>query len=180
MRKSQLSIWRKTHIGVTCIICQDWVIEMARYIKRTRSQASRIKRKIRPENVEKAITRDKYFLFTMFSYATVFLIFINISVVHSSVMGIAASSVYFLVNAIFLGSIFFRKEDLILRLILGNLLLIVFLGLISRVVMMVYNLDAVRSTIVLSTAATLCSFTSKMAKYSISIEFSRNNSNLKH
>ena len=143
-------------------------------------RVSRIQSKIRPENVEKAIVRDKNLLFTIFSYATVFLIFINMSVVHSSVMGIVASSVYFLINAIFLGSTFFGKEDLFLRFTLGSLLLIVFLGLISRVVMMVYNLDAVRSTIVLCTVTALSSFMSKMAKYSISIEFSRNNSNLKH
>lgn len=179
MRKSRLSIWRKIHIGVICIICPDWVIEMAKYIERARLQVSRVKSKIRSENVEKAIARDKYLLFTMFSYATVLLIFINISVVHSPVMGIAASSVYFLINAIFLGSIFFKKEDLFLRLILGNLLLIVFLGLISWVVMMIHNLDAVRSTIVLCTVTTLCSFMNKMAKYDISIEFSRNKSDLK-
>ena len=143
-------------------------------------QLSRIGNKIRFENVEKAIVRDKKFRCTMSSYAMVFLIFINISIVHSPVMGITVSSVYFLINAIFLGSAFCEKEDLFLRFILGTLLLIVFLGLISFVVMMIYNLDAIRSTIVLCTVTTLSSFISKMAKYSISIEFSRNRSKLKH
>ena len=156
-------------------------MEMAKYKAGFhRLPVSRIENKIRPENVEKAIVRDKNLLFTIFSYATAFLIFVNISVVHSSVMGIAASSVYFLINAIFLGSTFFQKEDLFLRFILGNLLLIVFLGLISWVVMMIYNLDAIRSTMVLCTVTTLCSSMSKMAKYDISIEFRRNESNLKH
>ena len=154
---------------------------MAKYkVEYPMLQVSRIDHKIRFENVEKAIVHDKNLFCTMFSYAMVFLIFINISVVHSPVMGVAASSVYFLINAIFLGSAFFEKEDLFLRFILGTFLLIVFLGLISWVVMMIYNLDAIRSTIVLCTVTTLSSFMSKMAKYSISIEFSRDRSNLKH
>jgi len=47
------------------------------------------------------------------------------------------------INAIFMGNAFFEKEDPFSRFMLGTLLLIVFLGLISWVVMMIYNLDAV-------------------------------------
>lgn len=125
----------------------------------------------------RAILHDQNVRCTLFSYAMVFLIFINISVVHSPVMGIAASSVYFLINANFLGNAFFEKKFHFFRFMLGSLLLIVFLGLTSLVVMMIYNLDAVRSTIVLCTVTTLSSFMSKMASYSISIEFTRNKSN---
>ncbi len=126
-----------------------------------RLRVSKIGRKIRFRNVENAIVRDKNFLCTMLSYAMVFLIFINISVVHSPVIAIIASSVYFLINAIFLGSVFFESEDLFLRFVLGTLLLIILLGLISWVVMMIYNLDAARSTIVLCIATALSSFLSK-------------------
>ena len=135
-----------------------------------------IEKKIRFEKVQEILVRDKKFLCTMSSYAMVFLIFINISIVHSPVVGIAVSSVYFLINATFLGNAFFEKEELFLKFILGTLLLIVFLGLISLVVMMIYNLDAVRSAIVLCTVTTLSSFMSRMAKYSISIEFGRSKS----
>lgn len=137
----------------------------------------RIEKKIRFEKVQETVVHDEKFLCTMFSYAMVFLISINISIVHSLVMGIAVSAVYLLINAIFLGNTFFEKEDLFSKFILGGLLLIVFLGLISWVVMMIYNLDAIRSAIVLCTVTTLSSFMNKMAKYSISIEFSRNKSN---
>lgn len=141
-------------------------------------RVSEVKNNIRFEKVEQIVVRDKKFLCTMFSYALIFLIFINIIVVHSPVMGIAVSSVFFLINAIFLGNAFFEKEDLFLKFMLGSLLLIVFLGLVSWVVMMIYNLDAVRSTIVLCTVTTLSSFMSKMAKYSISIEFIGKRSNV--
>ena len=136
-----------------------------------------IEKKIQFEKVQETLVRDKKFLYTMFSYAMVFFIFINISIIHSPVMGITVSSVYFLINAIFIGNAFFEKEEPFLRFMLGALLLIVFLGLISLVVMMIYNLDAVRSAIVLCTVATLSSFMNQVAKYGINIEYSRNRSN---
>lgn len=141
-------------------------------------RVSEVKNNIRFEKVEQIVVRDKKFLCTTFSYALIFLIFINIIVIHSPVMGIAASSVYFLINAIFLGNAFFEKKDPFLKFMLGSLLLIVFLGLVSWVVMMIYNLDAVRSAIVLCTVTTLSSFMSKMAKYRISIEFTGNRSDV--
>jgi len=132
---------------------------------------------IRFEKIEEIVTRDERFLCTLFSYAMVFLIFINISLVNSSLMGVVASFLYFLINVILMGNAFFEKEDPFLKFVLGGILLIVFLGVISWVVMMIYNLDAIRSAIVLCTVATLSSFMSKMAKYSISIEFGKNKSN---
>ncbi len=150
---------------------------MAKYeVGLHRLQVFRIAKKTRFEKVETAIVHDKKFRCTMFSYAMVLLIFVNITVVHSPVIGIGASSVYFLIGAVFLGSAFFEKEDIFLRFVLGNLLLIVLLGLISWVVMMIYNLDAVRSTTVLCIVTTLSSFLSKMARYDISIGFSRSES----
>ena len=140
---------------------------------------SRIGNSIRFEKIEEIVIRDERFLCTMFSYAMVFLIFINTSVLHSPLMGIVASSLYFLINAIFVGNAFFEKENLFSKFVLGTLLLIVFLGLTSLVVMMIYNLDAIRSAIVLCTVATLSSFMSKMAKYSVSMEFGGNRSNAK-
>jgi len=141
-------------------------------------RVSKVKNNIRFEKVEQIVVRDKKFLCTMFSYALIFLIFINIIVIHSPVMGIAVSSVFFLINAIFLGNAFFEEKDPFLRFMLGSLLLIVFLGLVSWVVMLIYNLDAVRSAIVLCTVTTLSSFMSKMAKYSVSIEFIGKKSNV--
>jgi len=152
---------------------------MAKYvIGLHRLKVSEIEHKIQFQNIEKAILRDKNLLCTVFSYATVFLIFINISVVHSPVIGIAVSPVFFLINAIFLGNAFFEEKNLCLRFMLGSLLLIVFLGLVSWGALIIYNLDAVRSAIVLCIVTTLSSFMSKMAKYSISMEFIGNRSNV--
>jgi len=62
--------------------------------------------------------------------------------------------------------------------LLGSLLLIVFLGLIGLTVMMIYNLDAIRSAIVLCIVSTLSSLMYKMTEYSISIELTTNTSHV--
>lgn len=129
------------------------------------------------EKLEKFVLRDARFSFTIICYLMTLVIAINVTFVNSVLIGIPATIIYFMINGIFLGNALFEKEGLFLRFILGTFLLIVFLGLISWVVMMIYNLDAIRSAIVLGTVTTLSSFMGKMAKYSISIEFSRNESN---
>jgi len=138
----------------------------------------RMQNKITFGKVEETVLHDKNFLFTMLSYIMVLLVFINVSVVHSPVIGIAASSLYFLINAIFLGNVFFEKEAPLSRFMLGSLLLIVFLGLIGLTVMMIYNLDAIRSAIVLCIVSTLSSLMYKMTEYSISIELTTNTSHV--
>jgi len=136
----------------------------------------RMQNKITFGKVEETVLHDENFRSTMLSYLMVLLVFINASVVHSPVIGIAASSLYFLTNAIFLGNIFFERETPLSRFMLGSLLLIVFLGLIGLTVMMIYNLDAIRSAIVLLIVATFSSLMYKMTEYSISIELTTNRS----
>lgn len=129
------------------------------------------------EKLEKFVLRDPRLSFTIICYLVIMVIAINVTFVNSVLIGIPATIIYFMINGIFLGNAFFEKEDPFLKFVLGGLLLIVFLGVISWIVMMIYNLDAVRSAIVLCIVATLSSLMSKVAKYSISIEFSKNKSN---
>ena len=128
------------------------------------------------QDVEELIVKDSKLIFTQLSLLSVLIVFVNMVLINSAVLGIAASLTYFLINAIFLGNAFLGKEALLSRFVLGSLLLIVFLGLISLAVMMIYNLDAIRSAIVLSIVTTLSSFLSKMTKYSLSIELDANRS----
>lgn len=111
-------------------------------------------KEIRLERIQKSVVRDEKFLYTILSYAMVLLIFTNLNVIHSPIVGSMASLLYFLINGIFLGSAFFRKEDLFFKWLLGSLLLIVFLGFFGWVVLIVYNLDIIRSMIVLCVVAT--------------------------
>jgi len=103
------------------------------------------------------MTRSKIFFLTLLSYATILIIFINLTTIGSPVIGALAFITYFLLNAPVLGRFFFEKERSFFRLMLGNLLLIIFLGLASWAVMVIYNLDIIRSVIALCIVATLSS-----------------------
>lgn len=113
------------------------------------------------EKLEKSIMEDDKSLFTIVSYVSILVIFLNLSMVNSAVVGLIASLVFFLINGTFLGCAFFEGESRFLRFMLGILLLLVFMGLVSWLVMLIYNLDIIRSTIVLCVVAAFCSFINK-------------------
>ncbi len=111
--------------------------------------------------LQELIVRDRKLLFTTISYIMILMIFMNLSFTLSPAIGILASIAYFLINGTFLGHFFFGKQDLFFRFILGNLLLIVFLASVAWAVMIIYNLDALRSILVLCIVTALCSFLNK-------------------
>ena len=115
-------------------------------------------------NLQHLITRDQNFLFTILSYITILIIFVNTSLTNSPAMGLVASAIYFLINATYFGHALFKREDLFVRFMLGNLLLIAILGLVAWAVMILYNLGKIGSLIVLSIADSLASFLNRKAK----------------
>jgi len=123
-----------------------------------------LKTNFRFDRIEQRITRDKKLLFTMISYVVVLLIFINLSEFQSSVLGLLASAIYFLINGIFLGHAFFEKETAFFRLMLGLLLLVMLLGFVGWLAVIIYNLDVTRFTLVLLVVATLSSLLNKKVK----------------
>ena len=100
-------------------------------------------------NLTQLIAQDKKYLFSTLSFLSVLAIFINLNFAQSPIIGITASAIYFLINATFLGRAFFESEKLFIRFLLGILLLIVLLGLVGLTVMLLYNLDNLRSAITL-------------------------------
>ena len=115
-------------------------------------------------NLQHLITRDQNFLFTILSYITILIIFVNTSLTNSPAMGLVTSAIYFLINATYFGHALFEREDLFVRFMLGNLLLIAILGLVAWAVMILYNLGNVGSLIVLSITASLASYLNRKAK----------------
>ena len=107
---------------------------------------------------EELIARNEKFFFTILSYFVILVIYVNLSMIRSPVVGLIASAIFFFINGIFLGHAFFQSEVFFVRLLLGILLLVVFLGLVSWVVMIVYNLDILRSALALCVVTTLCTF----------------------
>ena len=107
---------------------------------------------------EELIAHNEKFVFTILSYFVILVIYINLSIIRSPVVGFIASAIFFFVNGIFLGHAFFQSETFLFRLLLGILLLVVSLGLVSWAVMIAYNLDILRSTLALCIVTTLCTF----------------------
>lgn len=111
--------------------------------------------------IEELIVRDEKLLFTTVSYITTLMIFINLNFSLSPAIGTTASIVYFLINGAFLGRAFFEKEDIIVRLTLGILLLVAVLGILAWAMLIIYNLDMIQTTIVLLVVTAMCSFLNK-------------------
>lgn len=123
-----------------------------------------MKGKRRLSELENLIASDEKLFFTLLSCSTILIIFVNLSVTRSSVVGGITSVIYLLINGTFLGHVFFEKENPFIRFMLGNLLLILLLGLTSWAIMIIYNLDTIRSTIVFCIVAVLSSLLNKWMK----------------
>jgi len=103
-------------------------------------------------------------MLTIVSYITILVIFVNMSFTNSPTIGIVASVIYFMINATFFGYATFKRETLFMKFILGNLLLVVILGLVAWAVMILYNLDNIRSAIVLFITASFASLLNRKVK----------------
>jgi hypothetical protein len=113
--------------------------------------------------LEDFIVRDPKFLPTLTSYALILVIYINLNV-KSSAIGIVSFILYFSINGTFLAHAFFEREDVFFRLIFGVLLLIMLLGFIGWLIMIIYNLDAPRFSLVLFIVSTLSSLLNRRMK----------------
>ena len=107
--------------------------------------------------MEELIVHDEKFLFTAVSYFMVSIIFLNSTFILSTALGITASLLFFLVNTVFLGHTLFEKEIPFVRFMLGSLMLLLLLGIIGWAILIIYNLDIIRSAIALCVLAGLSS-----------------------
>jgi hypothetical protein len=117
----------------------------------------RVKRSFQLHKLDKFIAHDPKLIFTLVSYAVILAIYVNLNTFKSPAIGLIAFVSYFLINAIFLSHTFFEKEDVFFRLMFGVLLLIMLLGLVGWLIMIIYNLDVIKFTLVLFVVATLSS-----------------------
>lgn len=115
-------------------------------------------------SLSRLIVQDKRYSFTFLSYISILAIYINLNSTQSPFIGITTSTIFFIVNAIFLGQALFENEKPFIRFLLGNLLLIVFLGLVGLTVMLLYNLDDLRTTIALCITTFFASILNKRMK----------------
>lgn len=108
-----------------------------------------MKKLLQFRTMEEFIVQDGNSVFTIVSYVMILLIFVNQILVFSTALGIIASIFFLLINALFIGHSFFRNENSFVRFMLGSLVELVILGLVGWMVMIVHNLDSVRSMIAL-------------------------------
>mgnify|MGYP006270696551 CR=1 FL=1 len=118
----------------------------------------------RLRDFETSITRDKRLVFTLISYGLVLVMYMNLNAFRSWVLGIVVSSLYFMINGIFLGCALFRKEASFFRLMFGILLLIMLLGFVGLLVLIAYDLDTVKSTLVLLIVGTMASLLNRRVR----------------
>lgn len=112
--------------------------------------------------IEELITRDEKLAFTLLSYFTILMILLNLTFANLLPIGAVAAIAYLIINGTFLGKTLFEEERFFLKLLLGNLLLLVFLGLVSWVIIIISNLSVVSSAIVLFIVATLTSLLNRL------------------
>ena len=127
--------------------------------------AIKMKQALRFDIIEKSVIQDRSFLYTTASYSVILAIFVNLNSFQSPLIGLTASFIYFVINAVFLGNAFFKKENAFFRLMFGILLLIILLGFIGWLTLIIYNLDALRVTLVLLVVATLSSLLNRRMKH---------------
>jgi len=113
---------------------------------------------------ETLVVRNPKLVFTLTSYVLILIIYVNMNALQSSVLGLATSFFYFLINGIFLGHAFFEKEIVFFRLMFGALLLVMLLGFVGWLAVIIYNLDVTRFTLVLFIVATLSSLLNRRVK----------------
>jgi len=115
--------------------------------------------------VEKSVAQDKKFQYTIISYVAILVIFLNLNGFQSPLIGLSASVIYLVINAVFLGNAFFQKENTFLRLIFGVLSLIMILGFVGWLIMIIYNLDFIMFTLVLLITTTVSSLANRRMKH---------------
>jgi len=116
-----------------------------------------------PDRFERHIVNDPIF-FTLTSYASILITYINLSTIKSAGLGIATFILYFTINGVFLAYAFFEKEGRFFRLVFGALLLTMLLGLVGWAVMVIYNLDIPELTLVLFIVSTISSLVNNRMK----------------
>lgn len=126
----------------------------------------RLKNSFKLWSVERLIVRDERFVFTLVSFAMILLVFVNQVTVSSLVVGVFSSFVFVVLNIVFLANALFRSEVSFVRLMLGGMVFLLLLGVSGWIVLIAYNLDAVRSAIVLCVVGVLSSALNRVGRKS--------------
>jgi len=93
------------------------------------------------ETLEKIMATDKQGLFSVLALLSTIGIYINSITISSFYVGALFSSIYFVINSIFLGQLFFEDENTNFRVALGLLLLFTVLAASNGLAMFIVALE---------------------------------------
>ena len=93
------------------------------------------------EALERIIGTDKRGLFSILALLSTIGIYINSITISSFFVGVSLSSIYFVINSVFLGEFFFKDENTNFRVALGLLLLFTVLAASNGLAMFVVALE---------------------------------------
>ncbi|NIV44220.1 hypothetical protein GWN49_04990 [Candidatus Bathyarchaeota archaeon] len=94
-------------------------------------------------------------------YGTVVVLFLNLNVVRSPILGVPTSILFMLISSIMIGQALFRNETPFMKLMLGNLIVIVTLGITGWIAMILHNLDNTSTLIVFLVTASIAAILNK-------------------
>ncbi len=100
------------------------------------------------ERIERVISADQKGIFTLVSLASALMIYVNLSYISSLYLGVAFSTIYFLINSIFAGNILFKDESPGFRFALGFFIVVVLIALGSSAVIVATALVPVQFNVV--------------------------------
>jgi hypothetical protein len=81
------------------------------------------------EKLEEIIARDRRGVFTVLAIVSTIVMLINLITFSSPIIGTVLTTIYFLINSIFLGNVFFKEESANFRVLLGFLVLLMIMAL---------------------------------------------------
>lgn len=116
-------------------------------------------------NLTHLVTKDRRFLFTVLSYVSAAVITLNMVTTNSLIIGLGATILYLFINATFIGQALFKEGSVFIKFMLGSLILVVGLGFAGWVVMILYNLDNIRTALVLLVLATFASILNRKVRF---------------
>ena len=115
------------------------------------------------EKVERIVSIDRKGILTLVSLGSTIGIYINLTRLSSPYLGVTFSVIYFLINSVFTGNIFFRDEVVSFRCIFGLLLLVMLIALGGTTIIVASALisikfDAITTTALLASITATLSF----------------------
>jgi hypothetical protein len=93
---------------------------------------------------DKLVVKNRKMLLVT-SFLTILLMSINATFIGHTSIGSIAISVYFLINGLFWGNLFFKDQNSLLKLAMGSLLVTIYIALMGWLILIIHNLNIVNT-----------------------------------